>query len=200
MGFTWIHLNQVNVGTNVAIGCALYRRWCTLTGVSTCATVNTCIKHKKRCSKGKHAYVYSMYTKDKRIRSAFLKKDRDSENNNTWTKMALLLQAGGLPNATQAYQDSSVSPPKPVRPGSVEVPLTNRDSKRPCWQTISSEPQPALHECRISAYSRPCTYLEAFSTYLNTQPLHPPTTAPEDASIPDNPSEHHLGKHIIMYI
>ena len=25
MGFTWIHLNQVNVGTNVAIGCASYR-------------------------------------------------------------------------------------------------------------------------------------------------------------------------------
>ena len=22
MGFTWIHLNQVNVGTNVAVGCA----------------------------------------------------------------------------------------------------------------------------------------------------------------------------------
>ena len=42
MGFTWIHLNQVNVGTNVAIGCASYRQWCALTGVSTCATVNTC--------------------------------------------------------------------------------------------------------------------------------------------------------------
>ena len=52
MGFTWIHLNQVNVGTNVAVGCASYQRWCTLTGVSTCATVNTCTKHKKRCSKG----------------------------------------------------------------------------------------------------------------------------------------------------
>ena len=26
MGFTWIHLNQVNVGTNVAVGCASYQR------------------------------------------------------------------------------------------------------------------------------------------------------------------------------
>ena len=157
MGFTLIHLNQVNVGTNVAIGCASYRWWCTLTGVSTCAIVNTCTKHKKRCSKGKHMYVYSTYTKDKGIRSAVLKKDRDAENKNTWTEMALPLQEGGLSNATQACQDSSVSPPKPARPGSVEVPLTNRDSKRPRQQTISSEPQPALHGCRISAYSRPLT-------------------------------------------
>ena len=67
MGFTWIHLNQVNVGTNVAVGCASYRWWCTLTGVSTCTTVNTCTKHKKRCSKGKPLYIYSTYTKDKRI-------------------------------------------------------------------------------------------------------------------------------------
>ena len=57
MGFTWIHLNQVNVGTNVAVGCASYQRWCTLTGVSTCATVNTCTKHKKRCSKGNPMYA-----------------------------------------------------------------------------------------------------------------------------------------------
>ena len=88
MGFTWIHLNQVNVGTNVAVGCASYQRWCTLTGVSTCATVNTCTKHKKRCSKGNPMYVYSTYTKDKRIRSTVLKKDRDAENKNMWTKMA----------------------------------------------------------------------------------------------------------------
>ena len=66
MGFTWIHLNQINVGTNVAVGCALYQRWCTLTGVSTCATVNTCTKHKKRCSKGKLLNVYLTYTKDKK--------------------------------------------------------------------------------------------------------------------------------------
>ena len=66
MGFTWIHLNQINVGTNVAVGCASYRRRCTLTGVSTCATVNTCTKHKKRCSKGKPLYVYSTHTKDKK--------------------------------------------------------------------------------------------------------------------------------------
>ena len=157
MGFTWIHLNQVNVRTNVAVGCVSYRRWCTLTGVSTCATLNTCTKHKKRCSKGKPLYVYSAYTKDKRIRSTVLKKDRDAENKNTWTEMALPLRAGGLPKATQACQDSSVSPPKPARPGSVEVLLTSRDSKRPCRQTISSEPQPALHGCRISAYSRPLT-------------------------------------------
>ena len=157
MGFTWIHLNQVNVGTNVAVGCASYRRWCTLTGVSTCATVNTCTKHKKRCSKGKPLYVYSTYIKDKRIRSTVLKKDRDAENKNTWTEMALPLRAGGLPNTTQACQDSSVSPPKPANPGSVEVLLTSRDSKRPRWQTISSEPQPALHGCRISAYARPLT-------------------------------------------
>ena len=101
MGFTWIHLNQVNVGTNVAVGYASYQRWCTLTGVSTCATVNMCTKHKKRCSKGNPMYVYSTYTKDKRIRSTVLKKDRDAENKNTWTEMALPLQAGGLPNATQ---------------------------------------------------------------------------------------------------
>ena len=157
MGFTWIHLNQVNVGTNVAVGCASYQRWCTLTGVSTCATVNTCTKHKKRCSKGNPTYVYSTYTKDKRIRSTVLKKDRDAENKNTWTEMALPLQAGGLPNATQACQDSSVSPPKQARPGGVEVLLTSRDSKRPRRQTISSEPQPTLHGCRISAYSRPLT-------------------------------------------
>ena len=155
MEFTWIHLNQVNVGTNVANGCASYRRWCTLTGVSTCATVNTCTKHKKRCSKGKPLYVYSTYTKDKRIRSTVLKKDRDAENKNTWTEMALPLQVGGLPNATQACQDSSVSPPKPARPGSVEVLLTSRDSKRPRRQTISSELQLALYGCRIFTYSRP---------------------------------------------
>ena len=53
MEFTWIHLNQVNVGTNVAAGCISYQRWCTLTRVSTCATVNTCTKHKKQCSKEK---------------------------------------------------------------------------------------------------------------------------------------------------
>ena len=158
MGFTWIHLNQVNVGPNVANGCASYRQWCILTGVSTCATVNMSTKHKKRRSKGKPLYVYSTYTKDKRIRSTVLKKDRDAENKNTWTEMALPLQAGGLPNATQARQDLSVSPPKPTRPGSVEVLLTSRDSKRPRRrQTISSEPQPALHGCRISAYSRPLT-------------------------------------------
>ena len=46
-----------------------------------------------------------------------------------WTEMALPLQAGGLPNATQAFQDSSVSPPKPARPGSVEVLLQNRAKK-----------------------------------------------------------------------
>ena len=102
-------------------------------------------------------YVYSTYTKDKRIRSTVLKKDCDAENKNTWTEMALPLQAGGLPNATQACQDSSVSPPKPARLGSVEVLLTSRDSKRPRRQTISSEPQPTLHGCRISAYSRPLT-------------------------------------------
>ena len=130
MEFTWIHLNQVNVGTNVAVGCASYQRWCTLTGVSTCATVNTCTKHKKRCSKGNPMYVYSTYTKDKRIRSTVLKKDRDAENKNTWTEMALL-----LPNITQACQDLSVSPPKPARSGSVEVLLTSRDSKRPCRKT-----------------------------------------------------------------
>ena len=71
-------------------------------------------------------YVHSTYTKDKRIRSAVLKKDCDAENKNTGTEMALPLQAGGLPNATQACQNSSFSPPKPARPGSVEVPLTNR--------------------------------------------------------------------------
>ena len=157
MGFTWIHLNQVNVGTNVAVGCASYRWWCTLTGVSMCTTVNTCTKHKKRCSKGKPLYVYSTYTKDKRIRSTVLKKDRVAENKNTWTEMALLLQAGGLPNATQACQDSSISPPKPAHPGSMEVLLTSKNSKRPRRQTISSEPQPALHGCRIFAYSRPLT-------------------------------------------
>ena len=54
--------------------------------------------------------------------------------------MALPLQAGGLPKATQACQDSSVSPPKPTHPGSVEVLLKSRDSKRPRRQTISSEP------------------------------------------------------------
>ena len=113
---------------------------------------------------------------------------------NTWTEMALPLQVGGLSNATQACQDSSVSPPKPTRPGSVEVPLTNRDSKRLRRQTISSEPQPALHGCRISAYSRPLTSKHFRRRYLNTQSLHPPTTTPEDTSIPDNPSEHHLGK------
>ena len=86
MGFTWIHLNQVNVGTKVAVGCASYRRWCTLTGVSTCATVNKCTKHKKRCSKGKPLYVYSTYTKDKRIRSTVLKKDSDAENKNRGPK------------------------------------------------------------------------------------------------------------------
>ena len=104
MGFTWIHLNQVNVGTNVAVGCASYQRWCTLTGVSTCATVNTCTKHKKRCSKGNPTYVYSTYTKDKRIRSTVLKKDRDAENKNTWTEMALPLQAGGLPKHVKIRQ------------------------------------------------------------------------------------------------
>ena len=91
MGFTWIHLNQVNVGTNVAVGCASYRQWCALTGVSTCATINTCTKHKKRCFKGKYVYVYSTYAKDKRIRSAVLKKDHNSENKNTWIEMALPL-------------------------------------------------------------------------------------------------------------
>ena len=74
-------------------------------------------------------YVYSTYTKDKRIRSTVLKKDCDAKNKNAWTEMALPLQAGGLPNATQVCQDSSVSPTKPNRPGSVEVLLTNRDSK-----------------------------------------------------------------------
>ena len=72
-----------------------------------------------------------MYTQRiPRIRSTVLKKDRDAENKNTWTEMALPLQAGGLPNATQACQDSSVSPPKQARPGGVEVLFTSRDSKR----------------------------------------------------------------------
>ena len=56
MEFTWIHLNQVNVGTNVAAGRISYQRWCTLTRVSICATVNTCTKHKKQCSKEKEGF------------------------------------------------------------------------------------------------------------------------------------------------
>ena len=105
MGFTWIHLNQVNVGTNVAVGCASYQRWCTLTGVSTCATVNTCTKHKKRCSKGNPMYVYSTYTKDKRIRSTVLKKDRDAENTEKHVDRNGTATTGG--RSTQRYPSMS---------------------------------------------------------------------------------------------
>ena len=53
MGFTWLHLNQVNVGTNVTAGHISYQWWCTLTRVSKCTTINTCTKHKKQYSKEK---------------------------------------------------------------------------------------------------------------------------------------------------
>ena len=104
MGFTWIHLNQVDVGTNVAVGCASYQRWCTLTGVSTCATVNACTKHKKRCSKGNPMYVYSTYTKDKRIRSTVLKKDRDAEKKKHVERNGTAATGG---RSTQRYPSTS---------------------------------------------------------------------------------------------
>ena len=52
-GFTRIHLNQVNIGTNLVVGHTSYRPWCILTRVSTGATVNMCTKHNKQCSKEK---------------------------------------------------------------------------------------------------------------------------------------------------
>ena len=47
MGFTWIHLNQVNVGTDAGIGCAPYQCWCISIRVGTCAAINTCLKCEK---------------------------------------------------------------------------------------------------------------------------------------------------------
>ena len=47
MGFTWIHLNQVNVGTDAGIGCAPYQCWCISIRVGTCAVINTCLKCEK---------------------------------------------------------------------------------------------------------------------------------------------------------
>ena len=178
MGFTWIHLNQVNVGTNVAVGCASYQRWCTLTGVSTCATVNTCTKHKKRCSKGNPTYVYSTYTKDKRIRSTVRRRIVMPRTKTRGPKWHCRYK-------WEVY---------PTLPKHVKIRQFHHPNKlvQEVWRFYSQAEILSDRAGRLFL----ATYLEAFSTYLNTQLLHPPTTttAPEDASIPDNPSEHHLGK------
>ena len=94
-----MHLNQVNVGTNVTVSHMSYQRWCTLTRVNTCTTLNMCAKHKKQCSK---------------------KEGSDAKNKNCVDDMALPLHVGGLPKHAKIHQ---FPPPKPVHPESVEIPV-----------------------------------------------------------------------------
>ena len=58
MGFTWIHLNQVNVGTDAGIGCAPYQCWCISIRVGTCAVYKTGLnKYQTFCSQFKQSAV-----------------------------------------------------------------------------------------------------------------------------------------------
>ena len=74
MGFTWIHLNQVNLGTDAGIGCAPYQCWCISFRVGTCAAINTCLKCEKWHTKESSLQKKSSVLKENNL-YGLLKKD-----------------------------------------------------------------------------------------------------------------------------
>ena len=97
--------------------------------------------------------------------------------------------------STQARQDSSVSATqtRSSRKCRKSATSTNRGTKRPCRQTTTNKQQPVLNASLPLTQADLPRIIEAVLTFLSTQPQQPPTTTPED-DIPDNQSEHRLGK------
>ena len=124
MWFTWIHLNQVNVGTNVAIDHMPYWRWCTLTRISTCTTVYTCTS------------TISSLLKKRRIQMPRTKScGRRCISTTHW-------------RSTQACQDSSLSVTQTCSSrkhgNSSSAISTSKGTKQPCKWTTSHAQQLVL--------------------------------------------------------
>ena len=144
MGFTWIHLNQVNVGTNVAAGRISYQRWCTLTRVNKWATLNTCTNHKKWCSKGKQG---SWCQGQERV-DEMAQTRQDSSVTMTQT------------HASRKYGSSSSA-----------TSVSRGGTKQQCRQT--NEEQQVLDASSPLTQANSPRIIEAVSPFLSAQPLHP---------------------------
>ena len=101
--------------------------------------------------------------------------------------------------SSQARQDLSVSATQTrlskKRGDSSSMTSTSRRGTK--WMSRqTNEQQPVLNTNSLLTQADLPQIIKAVSTFFSVQLQHPSTTAPEDASTPDNKSEHHL----IIYV
>ena len=117
-------------------------------------------------------------------RSGVLKKNPVAKNRNTWMKWHYHYTWEIYPSMPRF---SSFYHPNPLIQKAWKFQLHN--IWRSCRQTIFNEQQPVLDASSPLTQADLPWIIKAVSTYLSTQPQHPPTTTPEDTSTIYNESE-----------